>query len=197
MCKGGETHIQRQVHTQHIHPAQQLLPAHPPRPALLRLRQPVPVVVHDLHAQRLRLARQVLPDAAHAQDAEQLALRVVAEGGRGVAAPGAAAEGEQGRVEVAQAAQEEEECGVGRGGVDGRGDVGDGDAGGGAVGGGELVVACAWGVLVGFHGLVVGSEWGWGLPLWLMLLTPTPSLPSARTTSPSSLPVMETLPKVR
>lgn len=139
----AQTHIQWQVHTQHIHPRQQLPPAHPPRPALLLRRQPMPVVVHDGHAQRLGLPGEVLPDAAHAQDAEHLALRVVAERGGGVAAPGAAAEGEQGGVEVAEAAEEEEERGVGCGGVDGGGDVGDGDAGEGAVGGGELVVARA------------------------------------------------------
>lgn len=91
------------------------------------------VMVHDTHTQRRSLLGKVLPDAAHAQDAEHLALRVVAQRGRGVAAPGAVAEGEHGGVEVAEGAEEEEERSVRCGGVDGRGNVGDGDAGGGAV----------------------------------------------------------------
>jgi len=90
-------------------------------------------VVHDAHAQRLRFLGEILPDAAHAQDAEHLALGVVAQRGRGIAAPGAVAEGEHRGVEVAEGAEEEEERGVGCGGVDGRGHVRDGDAGGGAV----------------------------------------------------------------
>lgn len=133
LCKIMRTHIQRQIHTQHIHPPQQLLPTHPPRAALLFRVQPMPVMVHDAHSQRRSLAREVLPDAAHAQDAEHLALWIVAQRGRRIAAPGAVAEGEHGGVEVAEGAEEEEERGVGCGGVDGRGDVRDGDAGEGAV----------------------------------------------------------------
>jgi len=48
-----------------------------------------------------------------------------------------------------------------------------------------------------WNGGMVGKGGRGLLPLWLMLFTPTPSLPRARTISPSILPVMETLPKVR
>ena len=56
----------------------------------------------------------------------------------------AGAQGEQGRVEAPQGAEDQEGGRVGRGAVDGRGHVRDGDVVGGAGWDGDLVVAGAW-----------------------------------------------------
>lgn len=82
-------------------------------------------MVDNLHAERLGLALQVAPDAAHAQDPQRLAPRVVAQRGRRLAAPLALTQGRHARVEVAQGAEDQEHVHVGGGVVGGRGDVGD------------------------------------------------------------------------
>ena len=67
------------------------------------------------------------------------------EGRGGCAFPGFLAQGYEWGGEVAEGAEEEEERGVGGGGVDGGGHVGDVDGTGGARGDVDLVVAGAWG----------------------------------------------------
>ena len=102
-------------------------------------------MIHDFHPQGLGFARQVLPDPAHAQDPQRLALRVVAQR-REVRAPAplVLAEREQRRVEAAQGREEEIQRRVGRRVVDCGRRVGDVNPGGGACGGVDLVVARAW-----------------------------------------------------
>lgn len=79
------------------------------------------------HPKRLRLLLQVPSDAAHAQDPQHLALRIVAQRRIDVALPLAGAHGEHGAVEAAQGAQDQEYVVVGGCVVDGRGCVGDAD----------------------------------------------------------------------
>lgn len=104
-------------------------------------------MVDDLHPERLGLPLQVASDAAHAQDPQDLAFGVVAQRGRGLAAPFALAKGEHGGVEVAQGADDQEHVHIGGGIVHGGGDVGDPDWGfSGAAGVDvDLVIAGSWG----------------------------------------------------
>lgn len=81
------------------------------------------VVVSDAHPKGPRLCGDVAADAAHAQDAEDLALRVVAQRGERRAAPLAVAQGLDADGQVAQGADEQPDGDVGRGVVDGRGGV--------------------------------------------------------------------------
>ena len=68
------THIQRQVQTQHIRSGQQLLEPHPLRaPRRLRL-QPPPVVINRPHPKRLALPHHIPPDPPHAQNPQRLPL---------------------------------------------------------------------------------------------------------------------------
>lgn len=83
----------------------------------------MPVVVADVHPERAGLGRHVAPDAAHAQDAQDLALRVVAQLGQRRAAPFALAQGLDADGQVAQGAEQQPDGDVGRGVVDGGGGV--------------------------------------------------------------------------
>lgn len=116
-------YIQRQVQAQHITLLVQRLQVHI-LGAVLQLRaQAVPVVVADAHPKGAGLGRHVAPDAAHAQDAEDLALRVVAQPGERRAAPLALAQGLDADGQVAQGAEQQPDGDVGRGVVDGGGGV--------------------------------------------------------------------------
>lgn len=142
------THIERQVQAQDVAPGQQRRKVDVLGAVLLRRAQPAAVVVAHRHAERARLGRHVAPDAAHAQDAEDLALRVVPERGEvgevaaraAGAAKGAPAERRHAGVEVAQGAEDEEQRDVGGGVVDGRRDVGDADVVRAARGNVDLVI---------------------------------------------------------
>ena len=144
------TDVQRQVQTQHVRSREQLLEPDVLRPGPRRRVQRLAVVVDDLHAERACLLRHVPPDAPHAQDAEHLALGIVAQRRGGRASPLAGAQSRHRPVEASQRAQHEEDGRVGGGGVDGGRDIGDAQRGraGGAGVDVDLVVA----------GAVVGAE---------------------------------------
>lgn len=130
---------------QDIAGAQQLLKAHILRPGgQLRAQRP-PVVVLHAHAQRRGPLLHFPPDAAHAQDAQQFALRVVAQRRGGGASPRLLPQRQERGGEVAEGAEEQEQRGVGGGGVDGGGHVGDPDRARVAGGDVDLVVAGACG----------------------------------------------------
>lgn len=133
-------YIQRQVQTQHIALLQQRLKINILGPLLMLRVQLPPVVVPDLHPKRPRLVGQVPAYAAHAQDSQYLAARVVPER-QVAAAPLAAPQGGHTGGEVAQGAEDEEHVRVGGRVVDGRGYVGDADLAGGAGVDVDLVVA--------------------------------------------------------
>ena len=84
---GGATYIQGQIQTQHVALAQQLLESHiccVSGLALVLGSETCAIVVDDPHPERERgLARHVAPDAAHAEDPQRLAARVVALVGQG------------------------------------------------------------------------------------------------------------------
>ena len=108
-------------------------------------------MINDRHAEGFCFGLQVAPDAAHAEDAEDLALRVVAERLWRGAAPCVLPERLDAWVVVAEGAEDQEHGCVGGCVVDGVGDVGDVDAVGGAGGDVDLVVAGAWGeVMLGW-----------------------------------------------
>lgn len=162
----GETHIQRQIQTQHITLPEQSLKINILSRALFLelLTQPRPIMILHLHPEHPRPPRHRPPDPPHPQDPQHLALRVVPQ--RGVRAPLelARAEGGHGDGEVAQRAEDEEDGDVGGGVVYGGGDVGDEDVAGGAGGYVDLVVAGAWWFPLGCLGsnFVRGRGWdGW------------------------------------
>lgn len=117
------THVQRQIQAQHVTLPVQRLQIHI-LGAVLQLRaQPVPVVVADAHPEGAGLGGHVAPDAAHAQDAQDLALRIVAQLRQRRAAPFALAQGLDADGQVAQGAEQQPDGDVGRGVVDGGGRV--------------------------------------------------------------------------
>lgn len=134
-------HVQRQTQMQDIARAQQFVK--PDIQRRLPLQASAIMILHP-HPQRLGPLLHFPPDAPHAQDAQQLALRVVPERGGGGAFPGVLAQRRDCGGEVSESAEEQEERGVGGGGVDGGGHVGDLDVPGGAGGDVDLVVAGAW-----------------------------------------------------
>lgn len=76
-------------------------------------------MVDGFHAERVGFLLEVPPDAAHAKDAERLALRVAAQRRRRHhPRPGAAADGQDAVVEAAQRREDEEHGRVGGGVVD-------------------------------------------------------------------------------
>lgn len=103
-------------------------------------------MVNNPHPKRLGLLLQIPANAAHSQDTQNLALGVMAEHGRRLAAPLALAEGENARVEVAQGPDDQEHIDIGGGVVDSRGGVGDEDWGFAETAGVDiyLVIAGAW-----------------------------------------------------
>lgn len=103
-------------------------------------------MVDDPHAERLGLLFEVAAYSPHAQDAEDLALGVMAECGEGLAAPVPFAQGLHARVEVAQGTDDQEHVYVGGGVVHGCGDVGDAQGGIASAAGVDvdLVVSRAW-----------------------------------------------------
>ncbi len=105
--------------------------------------KPRAVVVADLHPKGQRLARHVAADATH-RDAENLSLRIVAHGRRGVG-PGSGRRGAMspGHGQIRRS-PEDEDGHVGGGIVgEGRGRVGHADTSGRAGGDVDLVVTCA------------------------------------------------------
>lgn len=143
--KKKKSHIQRQIQADDIRPRQQLVKAHIRRPGLQALRQPRAIVINHLHPERIRPALQRAPDAAHAQDAEDLALRVVPE--RGAALPLAAPEPGHPAVEAAQRADNQEHVYVGRGVIGRRWHVGHADGARAAGVYVDLVVPSSWGMI--------------------------------------------------
>lgn len=139
----GKTHVQRKIEAQDVALGQEPLKGDVLCAVFQLGRQPGAVVVPNRHAEGARLGGHVPPDAAHAQDAEDFALRVVAEPGERRAAPVAGAEGRHADGEVAQRADEQPDCDVGGGVVDGRGCVGHADRVGCACLDVDLVVAGA------------------------------------------------------
>lgn len=119
------THIQRQIQTDNIALRQQLIKRDILRAGLHLLTQPRPVMIYSLHPKHLSFRLQIPSDAAHAQDPERLALRVVAQSRGRVSAPFAFSEGVHARVEVAEGADDEEHVDVCGCVVDGCGHVGD------------------------------------------------------------------------
>lgn len=139
--------IKREVQTQHIARLQQRLEIDVARPAREVPAQLAAVVILDLHAEGAGALRHGPPDAAHAQNAQDLALGVVAQR-EGFPAPVAAAYGGQGHVDAAEGAEHQQQGDVGRGVVDGDGRAGDLDPAVVASGHVDVVVA----------GAVVGDE---------------------------------------
>ena len=137
------TYIQGQVKTQHVTLLEQRLKVDILGPFLVLRIQLVAVVVANLHAKRPHLVGHIAPDAAHAEDSQNLAPGVVAQLRRRVAAPLAPAQGGHGGGQVAQGAEEQEDSHVGGGIVDGRRRVGDADVPVCAGGDIDLVVAGA------------------------------------------------------
>lgn len=80
-------------------------------------------MISDTHSKGPRLGSDVAANAAHAQDAQDLALGVVAQRGRRRAAPLAGSQGVDADGEVAQGADEQPDVDVGGGIVDGGGSV--------------------------------------------------------------------------
>ena len=112
--------IQRQVETQHVRRPHQLVEANVRRAVFLLSRQSRAVVVLDGHAEGAGSSRHGPADTAHAQDAERLLVRVVAQL-EAAAAPLAFAHGGEWDRDAAQGAEHEEEGDVGGGFVDGDG----------------------------------------------------------------------------
>lgn len=80
-------------------------------------------MVDNRHTKGFSFGFQIAANAAHAQDTKDFALRVVAEGDWGIAAPLLLTEREHGVVEVAEGAENEEHVCIGCGVVGGGGDV--------------------------------------------------------------------------
>lgn len=145
------TYIQWQIETQDIALSKQIVegPILGADGLLFFWAQPGPVMIQYAHAEcSHRLARQRLPDAAHAQDAQDLSLWILTLRrqlvGRALAAsPVARAEGVDAGSEAAESAEHEEESRVSGGVVDGGAHIGDADAARRAGLDVDLVVACA------------------------------------------------------
>ena len=127
MEEGRGTYIQWQIQAKHITLLEQRLKRNILCPVLVLRAELIAIMIANLHAKRARLGGNVASDAAHAEDAEDFALRVVAERGERGAAKLGLAEGLHGDGQVAQRAEEEEDGDVGGCVVDGCGGVGDAD----------------------------------------------------------------------
>lgn len=109
-------------------------------------------MIANRHAKHARLVGHIAPNAAHAQDAEHFALRIVAErrqvGDVAFWAAGAAkrarAECLHRHVEVAEGTEDEKDGHVGGGVVDRGRRVGDTDVVGSACGDVDLVIASTY-----------------------------------------------------
>lgn len=82
-----DTHVQRQIQTDHVAPRQQLIKRDILRPILQLTVQLPPIMIDNLHPKHLRLPLQIPSDPAHPQDPEYFALRIVAQCRNGLSEP--------------------------------------------------------------------------------------------------------------
>lgn len=144
---GMYTHIQREVQADNVALRQQLIERDVLRSLFKVLAQPFAVMIDRGHTECVCLLLQIPPDAAHAQNAEDLALRIMSQRRKRLAPPFAFAQRHHARVEVAQGTDDQEHVDVG-----------------------GCVVDCGWGVgdpnwrrarAAGVHvDLVVSGSWG-------------------------------------
>jgi len=136
---GEGTNVQGQVQAQHVALLQQGVETAVLGASQLPLgvlAQPCPVVIQDPHTEGHGFLGHVAAYAAHADDAQAFALRVVAQCGQRpvllAASPAALREVVDAQGEVPQGPEHEEDGGVGRGVVHSRGHIGHLDAAAGA-----------------------------------------------------------------
>lgn len=116
--------VEREVQTQHVAALEQVIEGDVLGAVGQFGVQFTPVVVDGCHAKGGGFLFYVASDAAHTENAQGLASRIVAQRRRRLAAPVAASEGDHAGVEVTQGTEQQEDGRVGRGVVGSGWDIG-------------------------------------------------------------------------
>jgi hypothetical protein len=125
VIKGLQTHVQRQIQTQDIGSREQFVEAYVLCTGCTLTAHLSSVVVDGLHAKDIHLDFQVSANTAHTENAQSLALRIVAKSRRRRALPLAFTQCLHRRVEIAQGTKDKEYGGISSAVIGNGGNVGD------------------------------------------------------------------------